>query len=106
MGDARGLGSTAKDMLFEACYENGENISTIEGLRPIATRLEALGADGAVAHLVDEKGMDELTAALRQKSPMGKRISGVPYFVVQNEIVVSGAQESAGWLRIFQRVAA
>jgi predicted DsbA family dithiol-disulfide isomerase len=97
-------------LLFEAEYEQGENISLIDTLVNVGEKAGVINMDNLTEYLRQDKGK----AHLDQDIAVGKRrygISGVPFFIVsssdgtQRPHVLSGAQGSESFVKLFQELA-
>jgi predicted DsbA family dithiol-disulfide isomerase len=93
-------GSDVKERLLKANFVEGRFIGSIDVLVDIA---EAAGLDGhcARAWLSDPTRRDEVSQADAQARQMG--ISGVPFFIFNQKVAVSGAQEPAALLEAMQQ---
>lgn len=95
-----------KGALFDACYERGENISDVECLAVVASRV-GLEAAAARAYLLSDQGKTEVAAECQSASRSG--VTGVPYFIVDGDHVerpygFSGAVDSGSLLNVFNEV--
>lgn len=87
----QGLGSAAEEAFFKACLSSGRAIGKPAVVRQIATEigLSEMQIDEAMTSArIDER----IEQDLRQAAELG--ISGVPFFVFENKLAVSGAQSS------------
>ncbi len=86
--------------LFQAYFEQGKDIGDREVLSQIA---ESAGMDGeAIAsRLATDMDVEIVGAEARQASEMG--ISGVPTFIANSKIAVSGAQPSSVLLQFLDK---
>lgn len=77
------------ERLFEAYFTEGADIGAVDVLTRLAGEA---GGDpvAARAHLESGEGRDEITAADARVKAMG--ISGVPFFILNRRLAVSGAQ--------------
>jgi predicted DsbA family dithiol-disulfide isomerase len=100
--------------LFEAMYESGQNLSSVDALVDLArSRFPDWDADRLRRYLLDNAGR----VAVRRDIQAGRQkygVSSVPYFVVGIEprtgsdrlpYGLSGAQPSSTFLRIFSELA-
>ena len=101
--------STSNRVLFEAIYEEGENISLVDTLVRIAAEKMSLPADEVRSYLESDAGGAEIQNDIKS----GRRkysISGVPFFIIGAEgngqlpYAMSGAQSSSTFLRTFETV--
>ena len=111
--------SKSKQALFEALYEEGENISLVDTLVRVAR--DKLGIppqenddddddddDGLRQHLETNQGAQQV----QREIELGRktyRISGVPFFIIDGQAVakpyaMSGAQDPQTFLEVFQEV--
>ena len=105
--------SDSNRALFEAAYELGENISSVDALVRVGTEGLGLGGDAAAGlqpYLEADGGADAVLADIRE----GRRrygIRSVPFFVIDAEgrdappYGLSGAQGTATFLSHFEAVA-
>jgi predicted DsbA family dithiol-disulfide isomerase len=77
------------DRLFRAYFTEGTNIGEIRELARLAGEA-GYDAAAALSHLESDAGRAEIAAADKQWKEMG--ISGVPFFIFNRRIAVSGAQ--------------
>ena len=97
------------DALFQAEYEQGENISKVDTLVSIGTQLGVSDASDLTRYLQGDQGKVEV----KREIDTGRRkygISGVPFFVIDTESSdrpygFSGAQNSETFLGLFQELA-
>ncbi len=85
-----GKAEAAVEALFEGYFVEGLNIGEINVLATIATRL---GLDGSAVtgHLESDEGIAEIYDANAHAHRLG--INGVPSYVFNENMVISGAQE-------------
>ena len=98
-----GLGGKVKSILMKKIYEEGENAS----LRDVVAKAAGeAGVPGGMEFVQSNEGMEELRRALQGTSVNGKRISGVPYYSVNDGALdFSGAQETKQWMKILEHFA-
>jgi len=89
------------DRLFRRYFENGENIGSAEILLSIA---EDAGMDANLVSelLSSEADRDAVQQEMDQARHMG--VSGVPTFIAENRLAVSGAQEPAILVNFLEQV--
>ena len=77
------------ERLFEAYFTEGADIGGVDVLTRLAGEA---GGDPVAArsHLESDEGRDEISAADARVKSMG--ISGVPFFILNRRLAVSGAQ--------------
>lgn len=93
LASLHGLGSPAKQRLLELTYEEGGNVSDVGVL---VREAEAMGLPNAREYLSSQQGQQEVL----EDDAYGKKklkISGVPYFIINNKYTLSGAQEAAAF---------
>jgi predicted DsbA family dithiol-disulfide isomerase len=77
------------ERLFKAYFTQGTNIGEVGELARLAGEAGYEAAE-ALAHLRSEAGLAEIAAADQRTKEMG--ISGVPFFIFNRRLAVSGAQ--------------
>lgn len=102
--------TTSKQALFEALYEEGENISLVDTLvDSVGTnKLGLPEPEDLRSYLEEGKGVSEI----KREIDTGRRqynIRGVPFFVISGEASpkpygLSGAQQSDTFLELFREV--
>ena len=100
--------SKSNQVLFEALYEEGENISLVDTLVSLGRTKLNLDEEELRKYLEDDNTAKEV----RREMESGRRkygISGVPFFIVDGNAVdkpyaFSGAQPSATFLEVFDEV--
>ncbi|MFD2371674.1 DsbA family oxidoreductase [Brevibacillus sp. GCM10020057] len=90
----------AVDAVYKAYFEDGKDIGDTDVLVAIA---EELGMDGAEVRQAIETGarqaeIDEDTAFAREL-----QITGVPFFVIDRKLALSGAQTPENFLKAFRQ---
>jgi predicted DsbA family dithiol-disulfide isomerase len=103
-GDADNrLGNDVKERLLKAYFVEGRFIGSIDVLVDIAV---AAGLDGdeVRAHLSDPATRNAVAQADAQARQMG--ISGVPFFIFNQKVAVSGAQDPQALLAAMQQAIA
>jgi predicted DsbA family dithiol-disulfide isomerase len=90
------------EALFKAYFTDGIDLSKIENLVAIA---ETVGLDRSKVELflASDAGTAEIIMAERELQKMG--ISGVPFYIINDQYGVSGAQSSQTFIQAFQNVA-
>jgi predicted DsbA family dithiol-disulfide isomerase len=91
------------DALFAAYFHAGRDVGDLDVLAAIAAEA---GLDGASvrARLAAREGFDAVERDEQEAGRMG--ISGVPFFVFAGRWAISGAQETAAFVRALDAVAA
>lgn len=99
-GAENAVGNNVKEGLLKACFIDGRFIGSLDVLVEIA--IEA-GLDGNAArtYLSDPAHLAEVSQADAQARQMG--ITGVPFFIFNQKVAVSGAQEPAALLVAMQQ---
>jgi predicted DsbA family dithiol-disulfide isomerase len=94
------LGTAVKERLLNAYFVEGRFIGSLDVLVDIAV---AAGLDGSAVrqHLSDPATRQAVAQADAQARQMG--ISGVPFFIFNQKVAVSGAQDPANLLQAMQQ---
>lgn len=94
-------GSEMKAALFKAYWQDGRDIGDLETLVAIATEE---GFDEQAAR--DELGNDELRETIIGLEAHAQKVgvAGVPFFVIDGKLAVSGAQTPDVWTQVFAQV--
>lgn len=101
LGKARGKGDGVEERLFKAYFTEGRDISHPPTL--VALGQEAgLEAAEVEAMLAGDGYADAVRRDLLEARQVG--VTGVPFFVLDRKYAVSGAQESATFLRVLEQV--
>jgi predicted DsbA family dithiol-disulfide isomerase len=102
-GPDNALGNAVKEALLKAYFVEGRFIGSLDVLVDVAV---AAGLDGAAtrAHLSDAATRQAVSQADAQARQMG--ISGVPFFIFNQKVAVSGAQDPATLLQAMQQAVA
>ncbi len=95
-----GLQDKAEEILFSAYFTDGKNIDDVNTLLQIANEI---GLDTIEAQKVLESNQyaDEVNQDIAEASQLGAR--GVPFFVMDRKLAVSGAQDSKAFLETLQK---
>lgn len=96
-------GSEMKAALFKAYWQDGRDIGDLETLVAIATEE---GFDEQAAR--DELANDELRETVIGLEDHARKVgvTGVPFFIVDGKLAVSGAQPPEVWTQVFAQVLA
>ena len=89
--DKEGKAETAVEALFEGYFVNGDNIGEADVLVAIAESI-SLDAAAFAALLASIEGIADIYDANARAHRLG--INGVPSYVFNNNLVISGAQEA------------
>lgn len=94
-------GSEMTAALFKAYFQDGRDIGDLDTLVAIAGEL---GFDQNAAR--DELNSDELRESIIGLEAHAQRVgvTGVPFFIVNGKLAVSGAQPPEVWAQVFQQV--
>ncbi|MCO5091641.1 DsbA family oxidoreductase [Bosea sp. (in: a-proteobacteria)] len=89
--------------LFKAYWQDGRDIGDLETLIQIAVEQ---GFDGEAAR--DELANDELRETVIGLEDHARKVgvTGVPFFIIDGKLAVSGAQPPDVWAQVFQQVLA
>jgi len=96
-------------VLFNALYEEGKNISLLEVLVQLAENQLNIPGQEVRDYLNEDNGADGVHAEIKQ-GRQSYRISGVPFFIIENENDqlpphhFSGAQKSKVFLDLFNKL--
>ncbi|HYG03751.1 MAG TPA: DsbA family oxidoreductase [Chryseosolibacter sp.] len=88
--------------LFKAYFTDGVDLTKIENLLSIA-ELSGLDRGRTELFLNSSTGNAEVAAAEKELSQMG--ISGVPFYIINDQYGISGAQPKETFIRAFQNIA-
>jgi predicted DsbA family dithiol-disulfide isomerase len=102
LAKAAGLQVDLKERLLKAYFEQGMYVGRVENLVSLA---EEIGMDPAAARDALESGKyaEDVAADIAQARALG--INGVPFFVFEGRVGVSGAQPSDVFSDVLERVA-
>jgi predicted DsbA family dithiol-disulfide isomerase len=101
LADQNGCQDSVVEEVFRAYFSEGQDIGSRQTLIDVA--IEAgLGRTCAEAMLDSDDGMDLIT----QTGELSRRhrVEGVPFFVINNEITLAGAQQPETFLEAFMQV--
>lgn len=96
-----GKGSEAYELIFKSYFCDGKNIDDLSTLLAMAQSLD-LNSD-AFNEVLENKTY-ELKVFNDYKEAQGLGIQGVPFFVFDRKLVVSGAQDKSVFLQAFEKV--
>jgi predicted DsbA family dithiol-disulfide isomerase len=101
LAGARGGQAAVVEALFRAYFTEGQDISDRQTLLSVVAGA-GLDRHRAEAELNGEDGL----AAIRAEEAEARRlgVQGVPFFIVNGELALSGAQEPKAFLEVFDRV--
>ncbi len=97
----RGKQLEMKEALMKAYFTDGVDLTKVENLVDVAT---AIGFYGTEVHtfLQSQEGLNEVLAEEKLNGQRG--ISGVPFFIINNQYGVSGAQPSEVFANAFLEI--
>ncbi len=89
-GQGQGDADKLVERLFRAFFMEGRDIGDVDALATIAAQA---GYDGAAAraYLAGDEGREQVEATSQRMRELG--VNGVPFFIFDNKVAVSGAQE-------------
>ena len=97
----QGVQENVLDSLFESYFLNGEDIGDPNVLLDIAIK-HKIDAEDFQSYLSDQENIEPLANEEIQARKMG--INSVPTFIINKQIVVTGAQTSENFEIIFQKL--
>lgn len=98
---AHGLQDAAEEHLFAAYFTEGRHIGQPDTLREIAAAI-GLDPEAVTAMLASDAYAAEVNADIAEAREIG--ITGVPFFVLDRQYGVSGAQPTETFLQVLQQV--
>lgn len=90
-----------KEALMKAYFEEGVDLTKSENLIAISTKV-GLNVEETKTFLNSTEGLVEVTTAEMQNAQRG--ISGVPFYIINNQYGVSGAQPSEVFAKVFLQI--
>jgi predicted DsbA family dithiol-disulfide isomerase len=99
LADQLGCQNAIVESLFVAYFTDGRDISNRQTLIDVVAEA-GLERHRAEAMLKSEEGMDAIKEA--EESSRRHRVDGVPFFIINNEITMSGAQQPDAFLDAFR----
>ena len=97
---AHGLQDAAEEQLFAAYFTEGRHIGQPDTLREIATEI-GLDPAAVTAMLAGDDYTADVNADIAEARELG--ITGVPFFVIDRQYGVSGAQPTETFLQVLQQ---
>lgn len=99
LGKSVGLGGVVKDRFLRAYFSEGQEIGNPAVLRVLAqeAELEAAAIDEVLA---SDLYADAVRADERRAAELG--IRGVPYFLIDGQMAIAGAQDVTEFVRVLQ----
>jgi predicted DsbA family dithiol-disulfide isomerase len=101
LADQEGVQDSVVEALFRAYFTEGRDISRTPTLLDVVARA-GLDRGRAEAILRDDDGIEAIREAEKQAQALGVR--GVPFFIINNTLALSGAMETSAFLEAFDRV--
>jgi predicted DsbA family dithiol-disulfide isomerase len=102
LADREGVQDAVAEELFKAYFVGGRNFGERATLLDIAAA-GGLSRERVDAMLHGEEGVDEVK--VEEATARRRGVDGVPFFVINNAVAVSGAQPTAAFVAAFQQVA-
>ncbi|GDY10988.1 DSBA oxidoreductase [Planctomycetia bacterium] len=100
LAEQEGCQDAVMEALFRAYFTEGRDISNCQTLIDVVVEA-GLDRQRAEAMLNSDEGMDAIKEAGEQARQF--RVDSVPFFVINNEITLSGAQPPETFLEAFRR---
>ena len=100
LADQQGCQDAVVEALFRAYFTEGRDISNRQTLIDVVAEA-GLERQLAEAMLNSEEGMDAIKEA--EELSRRHRVDGVPFFIINNEITLSGAQQPDAFLDAFRQ---
>lgn len=96
-----GVADAVGEALFRAHFEHGRNLAD-QAVLVEAAAAGGMPAEQVQALLASDQGMAQVQASLQQARTMG--IQGVPFFVLDGRLAISGAQPPELFLQAFAQL--
>jgi len=96
----KALGETAEEILFNAYFTQGKNLSNKEALIELGNEI-GLTEDEVNTSLTDSLYKDKVESDSREAQALGAK--GVPFFVVNRKYAIAGAQQPSEILKTLER---
>lgn len=100
LADKQGVQDAVVEALFRAYFTDGRDISAKKMLIDVAAEA-GLEQDKALAMLNSDDGLEAIKEA--EELSHRHRVEGVPFFIVDGKITMSGAQQPDAFLEAFGR---
>jgi predicted DsbA family dithiol-disulfide isomerase len=98
-----GLQTRLAEELFADYFEREQDITSHTVLRRAAVRAGIASSEGDIERFLASNDLvDEVQKAAAAQREEG--VSGIPYFVINDEFAVEGAQEPIAFLHLFERL--
>lgn len=101
LADQHGCQDAVVEALFRAYFTEGRDIGNRQTLIDIASAA-GLGRQISESMLASDEGIDVISNA--RELSQRHLVTGVPFFIINNAITLSGAQEPATFLDAFRQV--
>lgn len=98
----RGKQVAVANAIYKAYYIDGLDLSKLDILAGVVEQ-EGFDRNETEAFLKSEEGFNEIKALMEEVYSLG--ITGVPFFILNDEVGISGAQSSEVFLEAFAEVA-
>lgn len=99
LADQHGCQDTVVESLFRAYFTEGQDIGARETLIDVGAEA-GLDRQAVESMLDSDEGMDAIANAREMSQRYG--VDGVPFFIINQKIALSGAQESEVFVEAFQ----
>lgn len=103
LADQEGIQDAVAEELFKAYFVDAKNFGDRATLLDIAAA-GGLNRERVDAMLHGEEGIDEVKVD-EAKARKQRGVDGVPFFIINNTVAISGAQPTAAFVAAFQQVA-
>ena len=97
----KGLGNEAEERLFKAHFTEGKNIGKEEVLLVLGKEI-GLDEKDILSALNSEDYINKVKADLQEAQQVG--VTGVPFFVINRQYAISGAQPEKEFLKLLKQV--
>jgi len=94
-------GSDMKAALFRAYFQEGRDIGDLETLVAIAVE-QGFDEQAAREELTNDELRETVIGLEAHAQQVG--VTGVPFFIVDGKLAVSGAQTAEVWAQVFEQV--
>lgn len=101
LANQHGCQDAVVEALFRAYFTEGRDISKRQTLIDVVSEA-GLGRQVAESMLGSDEGMDVISNA--RELSQRHQVTGVPFFIINNAITLSGAQEPETFLDVFRQV--
>ena len=101
LADQHGCQNAVVEALFQAYFTEGRDIGNRQTLIEVVFKA-GVGRQVAEVMLGSDEGMDVISNSL--KLSQRHLVTGVPFFIINNAITLSGAQEPETFLDAFRQV--